>query len=143
MEDVQIDELRTQIDKENAEMEMLGKAYYKAFDYRGYTLRVIRARTYSYLCGYIEMDVEEESNTYNIIDREFHGGITFNRDGMVGFDCNHSDDFNLAFYDMGMKMSDPLLMTPPNEYQTYKSIGYVEQNLKCTVDMLIDLKEGS
>ena len=137
MEDVQIDELRTQIDEENAEMETLGKAYYKAFDYRGYTLRVIRARTYSYLCGYIEMDVEEESNTYNIIDREFHGGITFNRDGMVGFDCNHSDDFNLAFYDMGMKMSDPLLMTPPNEYQTYKSIGYVEQNLRCTVDAII------
>ena len=137
MEDIQIKQLRKQIDEENEQMEMLGKAYYKAFDYRGHTLRVIRARAYSYLCGYIEVDVEEESDIYDIIDREFHGGVTFHDDGMIGFDCNHSDDFSLAFYDMGIKMNDPLLMTPPNEYQTYKSIDYVEQNLRCTVDAII------
>jgi len=136
MEDFQIKNLREKIDAENKQMEQIDKGYSKEQDYKGYHIAIYRTGKYGHLCGYIFIEVDEDSKTYDIINEHFHGGITLHKKHVVGFDCTHSWDFSLKYYDTMVEMGNPYV-TPPNEFEVYRTLDYVENCLKETVDVLI------
>lgn len=137
MEDIQIKNLREKIDAENKQMTQIDTGYIKEQYYKGYHIEIRRTGEYGHLCGYIITDVEDNSETYDIIDDHFHGGITLHNNNVVGFDCTHAGDFNLKYYDVCMEMGISHI-TPPSEFEVYRTIDYVETCLKETVDALIE-----
>lgn len=136
MEDFQIKNLRDKIDAENKQMIQHDRGYSKEQDYKDYHIAIYRTGKYGHLCGYIFIEVDEDSKTYDIINEHFHGGITLYKNHVVGFDCTHSWDFSLKYYDTMVEMGNPYV-APPNEFEVYRTVDYVENCLKETVDALI------
>lgn len=58
----------------------------------GFTGKITKNFTGTY-CGY----VYHTDYLINITDYDVHGGITYDTDHMVGFDYNHSRDYNTLF----------------------------------------------
>lgn len=139
MEDFQIKRLRKQIEEENAQMTQDDMGFIKEQEYRGYRIAIYRTGTYGHLCGYIFMEVDENSKIYDIINEHFHGGVTLHRNNVVGFDCNHKGDFNLKHYDTMIEIGNPYV-TPPNDFEVYRTLEYVENCLKETVNRLEEAK---
>lgn len=137
MEDIQIKNLRDKIDAENKQMERIDKGYSKEQDYKGYHIAIYRTGEYGHLCGYIFTKVEEGSKKYDVINEHFHGGITLHKNHVVGFDCTHACDFNLKYYDTMIEIGNPYV-TPPNDFEVYRTLEYVETCLKETVDALVE-----
>lgn len=137
MEDFQIKRLRKQIEEENTQMEQNDKGYSKEQDYKGYHIAIYRTGKYGHLCGYIFTKVEEGSEKYDIINEHFHIGITLHKNNVVGFDCTHACDFNLKYYDTMIEIGNPYV-TPPNDFEVYRTLEYVETCLKETVDALVE-----
>ena len=85
-------------------------------DQDGFNLRCAIVRTQSgALCGYVKLPVGFKD--FNEESFSVHGGITYNEDGWVGFDCAHSQDFI-----PGRPFSSGL--------SSYKTIAFVKSELE-------------
>ena len=104
---------------------------YKEFTYKTIKCEIKRVSGLNHLCGYLHLHNATEEQR-KIIDDNFHLGITYKKNGVYGFDCAHICD------------------VVPSEHQlnywfisgdeTYKTMEYVEDCLKHTIDDLINLK---
>ena len=104
------------------------------FEYKGYRCLIRRIPYFGYLCGYLNLPPSSHffGKDYDDIPLIPHGGLTFAQpnDGnwVIGFDCAHAFDLM-----PGMDISF-------EKYASYKTIEYVEQNLKDMIDDLIELE---
>ena len=128
-----IELLRKTIEKENARM---GDTLEYTFKYKGYTAQIRRVREYGHLCGYVKADIQNDSKEYEIVDEHAPGGVTWNKNGWIGFDCAHLGDFSLWQYEMFEKMGgiNPTVM---NELEIYRDFEYVKSNLQEIIDALV------
>lgn len=94
----------------------------------GFHCSIKRHPEFGHLCGYVttpenhplripELDNWTTVEPYTIL--EVHGGITYNENGVLGFDCAHLSDYKPWFqYNFD---------TPPENYRT---IEYVKEQVK-------------
>ena len=68
-------------------------------EHAGYVCELIRHPTLGFWCGYVYVGDEhplfrhvDQDNTYEYIN--VHGGITYKREGKLGFDCGHAGDLS-------------------------------------------------
>lgn len=130
MNDV-IEFLKTVIESENDKFQGVFKGYkYKArrnvnifysdYDNKSYA--------YIYWCGYVyHKNILDEDILYNL---DVHGGITYNENGVIGFDCSHNgcDLFsNLAEF--------------KTSYATYKTKAFVKNEIRKLINQLIKLEK--
>lgn len=118
----------------------------KDFEYRGFQCHVWRVNPeYSgHLCGYVEipanhpvhgMDYDQVEEFYDY-ELPAHGGLTFASEVenayWIGFDCPHSGDLCPAYPEGGevFRWSG----------DSYKTMGYVEQNIKAIIDFMEERK---
>ncbi|MFI3605696.1 hypothetical protein [Vagococcus fluvialis] len=115
----------------------------KDFQYKGYECHIRRVGVpyMGHLCGYIEIPINHHLylKDYDEIEKFYdyelpaHGGLTFsgNVDNSywIGFDCNHSGDLAPMYRDEGLQFR------LPND--TYKDMGFVENNIKQIIDYII------
>ena len=96
------------------------------FEYEGIKCEVIRSKEIGHLCGYVTLPEGHpwaNLTTWDLIDVDVHGGITFAQqtdDGyVIGFDCAHAWDITPCIYERFKQDldSDPDL--------AYRDIGYV------------------
>lgn len=127
-------ELKEIIEKEGNE---------KDFQYKGYECHIRRVGVpyMGHLCGYIEIPTEHIlfNMDYDEIEKKYdyelpaHGGLTFsnNVDGAywIGFDCNHTGDLAPMYLEEGLQFRSP--------NDTYKDMGFVENNIKQIIDFII------
>lgn len=102
--------------------------------YKGYKYEIIRMPHSGHLCGYIYFDKKATEEEFEIMDYNFHGGVTWGydgepRDGKYGFDCAHGGDYSPLDVFGGMRLF---------EYATYKDMKYVENNI---IDVINKLRE--
>ncbi|MEX2947897.1 hypothetical protein ABH521_003600 [Staphylococcus warneri] len=132
--DMNFELVKQTIDDENARM---GDNLEYLFSYKGYTAMIKRYDQYEHLCGYLKLNVTDSDERFEIIGMNAHGGITYNRGGWVGFDCNHYLDLNLAFYmlaeEKGLDDIYPMIMGE----STYKDLEFVKSNLQRIIDELV------
>ncbi|WP_346564568.1 hypothetical protein [Staphylococcus haemolyticus] len=128
-----IELLRKAIEKENARM---GDVLEYSFKYKGYTAQIRRIQEYGHLCGYVKADIQDYSKEYEIVGEHAHGGVTWNENGWIGFDCIHLGDFSLHQYEMFEKIDgiNPIGM---DEGKNYRDFEYVKSNLQEIIDALI------
>ena len=136
---LKIEEVRKQIDKENQEMIQTSKGWVYEFNYRGYSIKILRARQYGHLCGYIKVNVLKDSIKYHTMNNQLHGGVTFHDKQWIGFDCLHSEDFSPHQYEVLSYDSDFDLSTFFKD-KYYRTLNEVKQYLVSTVDALIEEK---
>lgn len=103
----------------------------KMFVYQGVTCEIKRIGRMGHLCGYLHLSGLTE-DMKNEINEKFHHGITYEDSEKVGFDCMHVGDIQPAYFDNEYELHWP--------GETYKTMAYVEDCLKRTVDGL--LKKG-
>lgn len=86
-----------------------------------------------HLCGYIELptSIIWTNELEDIIDRKFHGGITYHEGNVVGFDCAHYNDL------IPSQLFNPLLYTINND-TTYKDMKFVKICLITTIKHIVD-----
>lgn len=140
MRQQQLDQIQKLIDCENASMVETDHGFELNWIYKGYPLRITRVRRYGYLCGYIKMDVIEDSKLFDIINQHFHGGVTYHRNGQIGFDCFHMglNDFSLEHYYSIKKLDkDMYQFINTKEDNHYVTLSEVKTCLTTTVDALI------
>ena len=98
----------------------------KKFTYKGYECEIKRIPGMGHLCGYVKL---KQSIAHSFIDDiECHGGITFNENGVIGFDCAHLMD---------------LIPLMPSEFYaikrgTYRDMEYCQNECKSIVDQLVE-----
>lgn len=113
----------------------------KQFKHKGYECLIIRTSPehMGHLCGYIQIPKDHKLYDLDyyeieeIYDYELpaHGGLTFagelqNQQGYwMGFDCAHLGDF--------LPMSPNVI---PHQWETYKDMKFVENNIKEIIDFL-------
>lgn len=103
-------------------------------EYKGYKYEIIRVSHSGHLCGYIYMDKATDKE-FEIMESNFHGGVTWGfgiepQDGKYGFDCAHAWD--LSPFD---------LFTGLYTGGKYRTMDYVEECLKNTIDLLVESKK--
>lgn len=123
------------IDEENKSMNRVNNIYELKFDYRGIKAKVVRQTKYGYLCGYILVSSDSTGEMMDDLDIIAHGGITYDREGWLGFDCAHYGDLNI---EMLRLLKDSEIST---EYETYKDLSYVIGNLKKMIDKIKEYEE--
>lgn len=95
--------------------------------YRGFDYTILRVNWSGHLCGYVHAPFHL---TEDQLDRlSVHGGITYNEDGWLGFDCAHSGDY--------LPWKRTWSYSVPNE--TYRNLSYVEAECKRLIDQLSNL----
>lgn len=128
------DLVKQTIDTENARM---GDNLEYIFSYKGYTAMIKRYEQYGHLCGCIKLDVTDSDDRYEIADMNAHGGVTYNRGGWVGFDCNHYLDLNLSYHmrakEKGLEDIYPMIIGE----SSYKDLEFVKSNLQRIIDELV------
>ncbi|HAZ0641055.1 hypothetical protein HJD07_09690 [Enterococcus faecium] len=114
----------------------------KDFKYKGYDCHIRRVGVpcMGHLCGYIEIPkthsfYEKDYDTIEeICDYELpaHGGLTFsgfvNNEYWIGFDCAHAGDLLPMFPEEDL--------FPPQKNDTYKTMEFVENNIKEIIDFI-------
>lgn len=127
-----IEEIKKIIDDENRAMTDTQKY---TFVYKGYNAQIKRSGEYGYLSGYIKAG-EIKEKQYKELNLIAHGGITFNKNGWVGFECCHSDDLDLHKY-QAIKNNDlDNIFGSIMGHRTYKDMAFVEGNIKALIDEL-------
>lgn len=104
---------------------------YKKFVYHNVVCEIKRIKGMGHLCGYLHLGIVAEA-AREIVNEHFHCGITFENNGVYGFDCTHVGDINPAY------LHDDTYLHGYGA--TYKTMAYVEQCLKMTVDALSEYK---
>ncbi len=99
-------------------------------EYKGYKYEIIRVSHLGHLCGYIYMDRATDKE-FDIMESNFHGGVTWGfgiepRDGKYGFDCSHACDLSPFNLFAGLYTGEE-----------YRTMEYVENTIKKTIDLLI------
>lgn len=114
----------------------------KDFRYKGYACHIRRVGVpyMGHLCGYIEVQRthilygKDYDDIENIYDYELpaHGGLTFsgfvNDEYWIGFDCAHAGDL------LPMFVGEDFY--PPQKNDTYKTMEFVENNIKAIIDFI-------
>lgn len=130
-----IDYLEGIVNEENKSMNKVNNIYELKFDYRGTKAKVVRQTKYGYLCGYVLVSSDRTEEMMDDLDLIAHGGITYDRDGWLGFDCAHYGDLNI---EMLRLLKDNEIST---EYETYKELSYVVGKLKEMIDKIKEYEE--
>lgn len=104
---------------------------YKEFIYHDVVCEIKRIAGMGHLCGYLHLGIVSEE-TREIVNEHFHCGITYENNGVYGFDCTHVGDISPNY------IHDDNYPFWPGE--TYKTMAYVEQCLKSAVDALSEYK---
>ena len=115
-------------ERHEIEQKVKDEGDYKGFVYHDVACEIKRVGGMGHLCGYLHLDRVTE-DVRDIIDEHFHGGITYENDDVYGFECIHLGDLtprHLERYEMMF-----------SNYETYKTMAYVELCLKRTIDELI------
>lgn len=104
--------------------------------YKGIRYEIVRHESFGHLCGYLHYNPKTEEER-DVIDNVFHRGITYENDGVIGFDCAHAIDLSPMKIEMDKKFG---LGTPTFLNPKYRTMQYVEDILKRTIDKLVDRK---
>ena len=124
---------------------------YKAFEYKGYKCRIIRIWFWAntemfHLCWYVLLSEEDKYYWYDYDEIPYlaHWWITYSDKTLIyqpeewrwiGFDCAHAGDINLEY------QLDKEYMLGTSS--TYKTIEYVESELKQLVDQIVNDKQSN
>ena len=125
-----VEDIKNLIEEENSRMIKTENWYEFEFEYLGYTAKVVRYAEYGHLCGYIKTDFELSDEMYQALEDNSHGGITFNYKGWIGFDCNHTWDFNLEWYYKFKENELSFDFETYSQEEVYRDLVYVIQTLK-------------
>lgn len=109
---------------------------FKSQTYKGFKYEIVRHEHLGHLCGYLHYTPKNEEER-DIIDNVFHRGITYENDGVIGFDCAHAIDLSPMKIEMNEKFG---LGTPTFLNPKYRTMQYVEDILKRTIDKLVNRK---
>lgn len=104
--------------------------------YKGIRYEIVRHEDLGHLCGYLHYTPKNEEER-DIIDNVFHRGITYEDDGVIGFDCAHAIDLSPKKIEMAEKF---MLGTPTLLKPEYRTMQYVEDILKRAIEKLVDRK---
>ena len=87
------------------------------FEVYGFKCQAKRHDDLGHLCGYITVGEDHpwHALTYDEVDADVHGNLTFSNEGRFGFDCAHAGDLVPKMYHL--KTAD--------FGETYKGMGYV------------------
>lgn len=115
----------------------------KTFNYKGYSCFIHRHAELKSLCGYIEIPeghVAFKKEYDDLTNIEVHGGLTYSHNQLsleackegwyLGFDCAHCMDLVPSVF--------PLFK---NTTGVYRTMNYVETQLKKLVDQLEEMEE--
>ncbi|PKF08357.1 hypothetical protein [Macrococcoides caseolyticum] len=104
--------------------------------YKGIRYEIVRHESFGHLCGYLHYNPKTEEER-DVIDNVFHRGITYENDGVIGFDCAHAIDLSPKKIEIDGKfgLGIPTFLKPE-----YRTMQYVEDILKRTIDKLVDRK---
>ncbi|MBN6203702.1 hypothetical protein JZH61_07650 [Staphylococcus saprophyticus] len=133
-----IEDIKNLIQKENKQMTEKEDWYELEFEYLGYTAKAVRYSEYSHLCGYIKKDFELSDEMYEALNDNSHGGITYDNEDCIGFDCNHARDFNLARYYQFKEIGLGVDFETHLQHETYRDLNYVIQTLKNMISAIAD-----
>lgn len=106
--------------------------------YKGIRYEIVRHESFGHLCGYLHYNPKNDEER-DIIDNIFHRGITYENDGVIGFDCAHAIDLSPKKIEMAEKF---MLGTPTLLKPEYRTMQYVEDILKRAIEKLVDRKSG-
>lgn len=105
----------------------------KEFTYKGYKCKIIRHDSMLHLCGYVYLSKNSilVNNEKMLNNLEVHGGITYNEwyndeEYIIGFDCGHWCDY--------------IPSTRTNNPDNYRTMEYVEKELKYLVDQIYEIE---
>ncbi len=101
---------------------------YKEFTYKTIKCEIKRVSGLNHLCGYIHLN-NVTNQQREIINDNFHLGITYEKGNVYGFDCAHVCDVVPSEHQMNYWFM--------SGNETYKTMEYVEDCLKRTIDELI------
>lgn len=120
----QINEMKDAIKKEGN---------FKSQTYKGVKYEIVRHEHLGHLCGYLHYTPKDDEER-NIIESNFHGGITYENDGVIGFDCAHASDLSLSKIELDKELGFdmPKFLNPK-----YRTMQYVEDILKSTIDKIV------
>lgn len=94
--------------------------------YRGYTTKIVKTNL-GYLCGYVLLPKSFKLNVEWYDLGIVHGGITYHKDNVIGFDCAHYIDYIPAFI--------------IGEIDNYKDEDFVNNELRKLVNTLIAMNK--
>jgi len=96
------------------------------FTHNGIDATITRHKLFKHLNGYIDISTLNLTK-YQIeqIDLMTHGGITYNSEGTIGFDCSHVGDFMPSSYELSGNFL-------PNE--KYRTSEWVEKHIMYIID---------
>ncbi|MGW7932838.1 hypothetical protein ACWEWU_14550 [Staphylococcus xylosus] len=130
-----IEGVKNLIEQENMQMTKQEDWYELKFEYLGYTAKVTRYEKYGHLCGYIKIDFEVTDEVYGALEDHSHGGITYDKDNWLGFDCAHAYDFNLDHYWQFEKLGIGAIKRHIQN-ETYRTLDYVVETLKTMISAM-------
>src|SRR5699024_7550499 len=73
---------------------------------------------------------ELTNEMYEALAENSHGGITYDNEDWIGFDCNHTWDFNLDMYWQLEELGVGADIETHLQTETYKELNYVIETLK-------------
>lgn len=106
---------------------------FKEFDYKGYKCQIKRHVYLKNLCGYVFLPKDHALASQDpfCLALAVHGGITYGElvgeNYILGFDCAHCEDLVPGMHE---SLELPFL-------QIYRSMQYVEEELKELVDQIV------
>ncbi|TDM18093.1 hypothetical protein [Macrococcoides canis] len=112
---------------------------FKSRMYKGIRYEIVRYEHLGHLCGYLHY-IPKNDEERDAIDYIFHRGITYENDGVIGFDCAHAIDLSPKKIEMAEKF---MLGTPTLLKPEYRTMQYVEDILKRTIDKLVEDKSNT
>lgn len=126
------------IDKENSKMTKVEQGYELKFGVLGHECMIRRYEEYGHLCGYIKKKSYIDDEIYESLGFLLHGGITYENDEWIGFDCNHARDFSLSTFFKSTELEEIYKDTKIHthididnlfENETYRNLDYVKENM--------------
>ena len=112
---------------------------FKSRMYKGIRYEIVRHDHLGHLCGYLHY-IPKNDEERDVIDCIFHRGITYENDGVIGFDCAHAIDLSPKKIETAEKF---MLGTPTLLKPEYRTMQYVEDILKRTIDKLVENNSNS
>ncbi len=117
------------------------------FTYKNYECRILRifacdpyckeeAYFGGHLCGYVKVD----ENVFNADEIDCHGGITYNTNGWIGFDCAHSCDYMPSMQQFKKQNSDKIFPIP-KEFKDHAIFNPVYRNMEFCVEQCKEIVE--
>ncbi|WP_320186715.1 hypothetical protein [Macrococcoides caseolyticum] len=111
---------------------------FKSQMYKGIRYEIVRYEHLGHLCGYLHY-IPKNDEERDAIDYNFHRGITYENNGVIGFDCAHAIDLSPKKIEIDGKfgLGIPTFLKPE-----YRTMQYVEDILKRTIDKLVEDKSN-